>query len=138
MQTPGLSVSPSGQMMAVVDPTAKMADVCNSEWETLLGSMDNNVYDAIYGGASLPSETMPANSNSVGWSPESWDVSSINVGDFGRNPEPPQSVLSMSDESLSSGEEVAPSELGLSVGSAEFNRLHMPEAYGFDLEGFPM
>ncbi|KID68745.1 Transcriptional activator protein acu-15, partial [Metarhizium hybridum] len=138
MQTPGLSVSPSGQMMAVVDPTAKMADVCNSEWETLLGSMDNNVYDAIYGGASLPSETIPANSNSVGWSPESWDVSSINVGDFGRNPEPPQSVLSMSDESLSSGEEVAPSELGLSVGSAEFNRLHMPEAYSFDLEGFPL
>ncbi|OAA45675.1 Transcriptional activator protein acu-15 [Metarhizium rileyi] len=135
IQTPRLSVSPSSQMMGGVDPTAKMAAVGNPEWEVLLGSMDNNVYDAIYGGTSLPSEVLPANSNGASWSPDSWDMGSINIGDFGRNPEPPQSVLSISEESLSSGEEVAPSELGLSVGSAEFNKLHMTEAYGFDLEG---
>lgn len=142
MQTPGSSMSPSSQIMGSVDHSAKVPGVSNSEWEALLGSMDgglNNVYDAIYGGASLIGDsTVPGNPNSSDWSPDSWDLSSINIGDFGRNPEPPQSVLSMSDESLSSGEEVAPSELGLSVGSAEFNKLHMTEAYGFDLEGFPL
>lgn len=142
MQTPGSSVSPSNQLMGSVDAMSKMSGVSNSEWEALLGSMDgglNNVYDAIYGGASLIGETtVSANSNGAGWSPDSWDLSSISIGDFGRNPEPPQSVLSMSDESLSSSEEVAPSELGLSVGSAEFNKLQVTEAFGFDLEGFPL
>ncbi|KHN95083.1 Transcriptional activator protein acu-15 [Metarhizium album ARSEF 1941] len=136
MQASGLPASPSSQLTGSADPAAKMAVVCNSEWEALLGSMDNNVYDAIYGGASLPSEAMPANPNSAGWSPDSWDMNSTDVGDSGRNPQPPQSVLSMSDDSLSSGEEVAPSELGLSVGSAEFNELHMPAAFAFDLESF--
>jgi hypothetical protein len=49
-----------------------------------------------------------------GWSPESWDMTSLNIGDFTSGIAPPQSVLSFSEESLSSGEEMSASELGLS------------------------
>lgn len=104
---------------------AKMSGVSNSEWETLLGSLDgglNNVYDAIYGGQPLVNEnTIQAASNCGDWSPDTWDLSTFSIGDFASNPAPPQSVLSLSDESLSSGEEVAPSELGLSVGSVDYH-----------------
>jgi len=141
LRTAASSLSPSGQAMGTVSPVGKVPEVSTNEWETLLGSMDgglNNVYDAIYGGASLISDTVACNPSTASWTPDSWDLSGIHIGDFGPNPEPPRSVFSMSEESLSSGEEVAPSELGLSVGSAEFSKLHMTEAYGFDLEGFPL
>lgn len=107
----------SGQM-------AKASGITDSEWEALLGSMDgglNNVYDAIYGGSSIVNEASMAPST-ASWSPDSWDLSSFNIGELRGNPGAPQSVLSMSDESLSSGEEVTPSELGLSVGSMDYPR----------------
>ncbi|KAJ9156223.1 Fungal specific transcription factor domain-containing protein [Pleurostoma richardsiae] len=102
------------------------AGVSAAEWEALLGQMEGgqlNVYDAIYGGPALSmTESTPAASaasnfggSTAGWSPDSLDLSGFNLGDFGGNPAPPQSVLSFSDESLSSGEEISPSELGLSV-----------------------
>lgn len=115
---------------------AKMAGVSPSEWEALLGSMDggmNNVYHTIYGGSTLTSE--PSMSVKNEWSPNSWDLRSFNIGELGGNGEGPQSVLSLSDESLSSGEEVAPSELGLSVGSVDYGR----ETFSFpadNLDGF--
>ena len=118
-----------------------------SEWETLLGSLDGgslNVYDAIYGGPQISLDSNPPSAASVGpayspWSPDSWDLTNFNLGDL-NNPAPPQSVLSLSDESLSSGgEELAPSELGLSVGSLDFRNQHggMMHANGdnFVLEG---
>lgn len=123
---------------------AKMPGVSSTEWEALLGSMDgglNNVYDAIYGGSTLVSEpTMSVAAAGSEWSPDSWDLSGFSIGDFGSNPEAPQSVLSISEESLSSGEEVAPSELGLSVSSVDlYKQLHNGDAFGIDaLEGFIM
>lgn len=132
MQTPS-----SMQSMMGGDVGQKSSGLSNSEWEALLGTMDggmHNVYDAIYGGPSLPPTT---NTNS--WSPDSWDLTSFNIEELGRGNAAPQSVLSLSDESLSSGEEVAPSELGLSVGSAEYNKhLQVADGFGFDLEGFPL
>ncbi|KAL5868956.1 DNA-binding transcription factor cat8 [Pyricularia oryzae] len=90
-----------------------------AEWEALLGSMDGgqvNVYDAIYGGPGLASFTAtetPAPATSGGWSPDSWDLSGITIGgtnggEFDVSSAPvAQSVLSISDESLSSaGEEL--------------------------------
>ncbi|GJN76325.1 hypothetical protein PLICBS_010437 [Purpureocillium lilacinum] len=120
MQTPA-SVS-AEHLLLGGDATGKASGVSNSEWEALLGSMDgglNNVYDAIYGGSSLINEaSLPPNMGNQDWSPDTWDLSSFNIGDFGgANQGAPQSVPSISDESLSSGEEVAPSELGLSVGA---------------------
>ncbi|POR32622.1 Transcriptional activator protein acu-15 [Tolypocladium paradoxum] len=126
MLTLGSLPSRSHRQLADGDGVGKTSDVSPSEWEALLGSMDgglNNVYDAIYGGASLINEApMAANTACSEWSPDAWDLSSFSIGDFGSNPGAPQSVLSMSDESLSSGEEVAPSELGLSVGSVEYHK----------------
>lgn len=115
---------------------ARMAGVSPSEWEALLGSMDggmNNVYHTIYGGSTLTSE--PSISVKNEWSPNAWDLRSFNIGELGSNGEGPQSVLSLSDESLSSGEEVAPSELGLSVGSVDYGG----ETFSFpaeNLDGF--
>ena len=129
----------------------KLSGVTNAEWEAMLGSMDgglNNVYDAIYGGgAGFGNE--PATSvttNGSDWSPDSWDLSSFNIGELGSNSGAAQSVLSMSDESLSSGEEVAPSEMGLSAGgSVDYHQQMLPtscsngDSFVFDgLESYPI
>ncbi|RFU74062.1 n-terminal binuclear zn cluster-containing dna binding domain-containing [Trichoderma arundinaceum] len=102
----------------------KAPDMSGSDWEALVGSMDsgmNNVYDVIYGGTSIEA-AMTGHSTGSEWSPDSWDLSNFNIGEFGNNPAPPQSVLSMSDESLSSGEEVSPSELGLNLGTVDYGK----------------
>ncbi|KAH6604653.1 n-terminal binuclear zn cluster-containing dna binding domain-containing [Trichoderma cornu-damae] len=110
--------------MSEEQSVAKAPNMSGSDWEALVGSMDsgmNNVYDVIYGGASIEA-AMAGHSTGGEWSPDSWDLSNFNIGDFGNNPAPPQSVLSMSDESLSSGEEVSPSELGLSLGNIDYGK----------------
>ncbi|TQV94007.1 C6 transcription factor FacB [Cordyceps javanica] len=105
-------------MMTNTQFSSKVAGVSNNEWEALLGSMEggmDNMYNAIYGGATLVNE--PALTNKTGeWSPDSWDLSSLGLGDFTAS-EAPQSVLSLSDESLSSGEEVSPPAIGQLGGS---------------------
>lgn len=85
----------------------------SSDWERLLSSLDNgqtNIYDGIYGGPqvqALMTET-PVPQSSDGtfvWSPDVWAIGSDG---FGSSAQPaPQSVLSFSDESLTSGEEFA-------------------------------
>ncbi|KAL7799087.1 fungal-specific transcription factor domain-containing protein [Trichoderma ceciliae] len=118
MQNSGQSYLNNGQSVA------KGPDLSSSDWEALVGSMDggmNNVYDVIYGGASIES-AMTGHPAASEWSPDSWDLSNFNIGEFGSNPAPPQSVLSTSDESLSSGEEVSPSELGLSLGNMDYGK----------------
>ncbi|KAL7914831.1 N-terminal binuclear Zn cluster-containing/DNA binding domain-containing protein [Trichoderma velutinum] len=117
MQTNGQNFMNNGQ-------SAKTPNMTGADWEALVGSMDsgmNNVYDVIYGGASIEA-AMAGHSTGSEWSPDSWDLSNFNIGEFGNNPAPPQSVLSMSDESLSSGEEVSPSELGLSLGNIDYGK----------------
>ncbi|KAF5026184.1 hypothetical protein F66182_1748 [Fusarium sp. NRRL 66182] len=126
----------------------KMNGVSTTEWETLLGSLDggmNNVYDAIYGGQGLVNEASIAVSNCGDWPPDNWDLGGFTITDFGNNPQPPQSVLSMSDESLSSGEEVGPSELGLSVESVDYRHTVVPQQHNHErymidnrMEAFPL
>ncbi|UKZ73096.1 hypothetical protein TrVFT333_000737 [Trichoderma virens FT-333] len=118
MQNSGQGYMNNGQSVA------KAPNMSGADWEALVGSMDsgmNNVYDVIYGGASIEA-AMAGHSTGNEWSPDSWDLSNFNIGEFGNNPAPPQSVLSMSDESLSSGEEVSPSELGLSLGNIDYGK----------------
>jgi hypothetical protein len=83
------------------------SEVSSSDWERLLSSLDNgqtNIYDTIYGGPpadallDVTPLTAPADNN-VAWSPNAWNWSAYNEQN------PPQSVLSFSDESLTSGEE---------------------------------
>jgi len=74
---------------------------------------DRNLYDAIYGGgpgsAQLSTDTNRSNYGS--WSPDSWEHTSVlPIGNDFMNA---QSVLSLSEESLSSGgEEVSVTEAG--------------------------
>ncbi len=123
-------------------PTA----VTPADWEALLSSMDGgqmNVYDAIYGGPNMglstATDTTPpsaASQSGDGWSPESWDLSGFTLADLaggathggGPNsvPAPAQSVLSFSDESLSSvaGDELTPSDLAnLGIGGLDISGL---------------
>lgn len=96
-----------------------------SEWEQLLGAMDGgqtNIYDALYGGPGLSlTETPTSAATTMGeWSPESWDLSNFNIGDLTTNPGGPQSVLSLSDDSLSSGDDLTTSDVYLRMGSEDY------------------
>ncbi|KAI4863868.1 fungal-specific transcription factor domain-containing protein [Hypoxylon rubiginosum] len=96
-----------------------------SEWEALLGAMDGgqtNIYDALYGGPGLSlTETPTSAATTMGeWSPESWDLSNFNIGDLTTNPGGPQSVLSISDDSLSSGDDLTSSDVYLRMGSEDY------------------
>jgi hypothetical protein len=84
------------------------SEVSPADWERLLSSLDNgqtNIYDTIYGGppadALLDMTPMSASTDSnTTWSPNVWNWAS-----YASEAPPPQSVLSFSDESLTSGEE---------------------------------
>jgi hypothetical protein len=97
-------------------------EVSPADWERLLSSLDNgqtNIYDTIYGGppadALLDCAPLSAGAESnLTWSPNMWNWNSCN-----EQAPPPQSVLSFSDESLTSGEEFGHStgEYGSTPGS---------------------
>ena len=121
-----------------------------SEWEAILGAMDGgqtNVYDAIYGGPGISitdiGPPQPTTSYDE-WSPDSWDLSSLHVGDLGSNTTGPQSDFSLSDESLSSSEELASNDLYAGLGSEELrNSLPQSMQYPMDegrlvLDGFDL
>ncbi|ENI09441.1 hypothetical protein COCC4DRAFT_160202 [Bipolaris maydis ATCC 48331] len=84
------------------------SEVSPADWERLLSSLDNgqtNIYDTIYGGppadALLDMTPLSATTdNNTTWSPNVWNWNS-----YASEAPPPQSVLSFSDESLTSGEE---------------------------------
>jgi hypothetical protein len=96
--------------------TGIKSEVSSSDWERLLSSLDNgqtNIYDTIYGGppadALLDMAPMSATTESTAtWSPNAWNWGGYN------EQAAPQSVLSFTDESLTSGEE-------FSNNSCEFN-----------------
>lgn len=99
--------------------TCVKSEVSPGDWERLLSSLDNgqaNIYDTIYGGppadalSNCPPMSAGAETN-LTWSPNMWN--------WGRHNEQvqPQSVLSLSDESLTSGEEFGDCE-GYGTGSS--------------------
>lgn len=102
------------------NPSTKHAPVpVPTEWEVLLGSLDSgqtNLYDAIYGGPPIvldETNTQVTPSTYDEWSPESWDMSSLAVHDFSNGSSDhgvARSVLSFSDDSLSSTEDMSGSE----------------------------
>lgn len=101
----------------------KGANVSTAEWEALLGSIDSgqlNVYDAIYGGPGLAlAETTSVSSatattTTTAWSPDSWDLTGFNLGDFGSGTGSTHSVVSLSEDGLSSSDDL------VSVGSMDF------------------
>jgi hypothetical protein len=105
-------------MSFAIDPLANYAinqntgiktEVSSTDWERMLSSLDNgqtNIYDTIYGGPTadalidIAATVSTAPSSNTSWSPNAWGWNTIN-----EQQQPPQSVLSFSDESLTSGEE---------------------------------
>lgn len=130
----------------------KISNVSTADWEALVGSLDGgqlNLYDAIYGGG-LPGADMSGVSldetplSATSWSPDAWDLSHFNLDDFHDGAPTTQSVLSLSEESLSSADDLtAPSEMGLGVDSQDYHHTQplLPVATsgtshdGFNLDG---
>ncbi|KAK4104129.1 hypothetical protein N658DRAFT_420275 [Parathielavia hyrcaniae] len=106
----------------------KGSGISTAEWEALLGSIEGgqlNVYDAIYGGpglvladnntAATPISATTTNTTAPAWSPDSWDLTCFNLGDFGSGTaESSHSVVSLSEDGLSSSDDL------ISVGSLDF------------------
>lgn len=113
-------------------------DQTPTDWERLLGSLDNgqaNIYDTIYGGPQLDAlvDVPPLSAaNQLTWSPKMWNLDTNDglIVPGGGVPQAPQSVLSFSDESLTSGEEF-PDLVGVasnsSVGSETYRGIVIPE-----------
>ena len=122
-----------------------------ADWEALLGSLDSgqlNVYDAIYGGPghALAEQTQQQQSHQQqqratptsisAWSPDSWDLTGFNLGDFGSGAGSEQhSVVSLSEDGLSSGDELVGS---VGSGMEYAGGMHLPvgAGEGYGLEGF--
>lgn len=118
---------------AIGIPSLK-TDSSDTDWERLLSSLDNgqtSIYDGIYGGpaidalADVPPLPPPSDGNLV-WSPDVWAVGA----------EAPQSVLSFSDESLTSGEEFA--ELTNCASNESYRGILIPEMSPGCVDGFGM
>ncbi|KAF1962214.1 transcriptional activator protein-like protein acu-15 [Byssothecium circinans] len=110
-----LSFGPDPLANYPMHPSIGKPEVSPADWERLLSSLDNgqtNIYDTIYGGQTAdalldcPPLSAGAETN-LTWSPQTW-----NWNGYSEQAPPPQSVLSFSDESLTSGEEFANSAVG--------------------------
>ncbi|KAI0479570.1 fungal-specific transcription factor domain-containing protein [Xylaria cf. heliscus] len=152
---PSQPIPPSHQAQPSLYPPTLMnkgvsgGGISLSEWEALLGAMDGgqiNVYDAIYGGPALSLETpTSAATNYTEWTPDPWDLSGFNIGELdlstGTSAAGPQSVLSISDESLSSGDDLS-NDLYLNVKGDDYQTGLVPHRNSHDgplvLEGLDM
>lgn len=130
----------------------KGASVSTAEWEALLGSIEGghlNVYDAIYGGpglsladaANAPVSATPTTTTTEAWSPDSWDLTSFNLGDFGSaatTTGSSHSVVSLSEDGLSSSDDMVSVSSAAAAGVDFRNSLGMPVTTtdGFVLDGF--
>jgi hypothetical protein len=111
------------------------ANVTTSDWERMLSSLDNgqtNIYDGIYGGPPIEALTdvaalpPPADAQLM-WSPDVWSIGNTSV--------PPQSVLSFSDESLTSGEEF-PDLTHCTSNESSYKGILIPEMSPASMESF--
>lgn len=95
-----------------------------------------NVYDAIYGGPGIAmADTTPVSATTTttatAWSPDPFDLSNFNLGDFGHGVATAQSVLSLSEDSLSSHDDLGPSELnGIPMDGMGYRGTMMPVTSG--------
>ncbi|TGJ78797.1 hypothetical protein E0Z10_g9963 [Xylaria hypoxylon] len=140
---PSQPIPPSHQPQAPLyppNPTNKGVSgggISLGEWEALLGAMDGgqiNVYDAIYGGPALSLETpTSAAANYTEWTPDPWDLPRFNIRDLdlSANAGGPQSVLSLSDESLSSGDDLS-NDLYLTMNGEDYKSGLIPHRNSHD------
>ncbi|KAF2140568.1 uncharacterized protein K452DRAFT_327416 [Aplosporella prunicola CBS 121167] len=119
-------VDPTTVGAYTINPPAPNGKTDSNEWERLLSGIDNgttNIYDSIYGGPPMdalndvPPLSAAAEAN-LAWSPSMW------VGPTDQPP--PQSVLSFSDESLTSGSDEYACDFG-SNSSDTYRGLVIPD-----------
>lgn len=132
-QVPNLDYLPLGTSTItsaypyIATTPSKLAEVRNtSDWERLLSSLDNgqtNIYDTIYGGGTQIALSQSTND----WSPDVWAIDSTQP--------PPQSVLSFSDESLTSGEDFPELSHCNSNGETTYRGILIPEMSPCSNEG---
>lgn len=90
-----------------------------------------SLYTAIYGGAALapletPSTATPTSATAWGGQ-DPWDMSSFNLGDFVPSAPTAQSVLSLSEESISSCDDLTPGgDMGLNNGNVDYRNTLLP------------
>jgi len=105
-------------------------EVSPTDWERLLSSLDNgqtNIYDTIYGGPPVDGllDVPPLSAGAeahLAWAPGVWGLGATG------SQQPPQSVLSFSDESLTSGEDYGNCEYGNGSGEQVFHGIMIPES----------
>lgn len=100
------TAAPSSQQLYTPVQIPQKPAASPSEWEALLGQIDGgqvNLYDAIYGGPQVSLETPAASAVEGSWSPDSLDLSTFNLGEFGA----PQSLSEESLSSVSGGDEIS-------------------------------
>lgn len=130
----GGSDSANHMTFSYVNNASGKQEATTTDWERLLGSLDNgqtNIYDGIYGGPPVDalldvSPLPPAADPNMVWSPDMWTIGPEDLGSQRRSGEAPRSVLSFSDESLTSGEEFP--ELMGSVTNENFGGICIPVA----------
>ncbi|CAK7565152.1 MAG: DNA-binding transcription factor cat8 [Sporothrix epigloea] len=153
LSSPALPRHSTPQYFQNQKPTSP-SSVTSASWEALLSSIEGgnmNVYDAIYGGSNIgvsaapettPSSVTATSQSGDSWSPEPWDLVGFKLADLadlagirghggpGSDPPSAQSVLSFSDESMSSvaGDELDLSNLGLDTlnGGLPFRNSGLP------------
>jgi hypothetical protein len=119
-------------------PPASSRDgvAATEEWERIVGSIDNgqtNIYDNIYGGISVDA-LINMSLSSTGTDPSSWSPDGDVWGSV--SDVPTQSVHSLSEESLTSGEDLSSCELGLTnANDDQYRGLLMPNVMGSDMFG---
>lgn len=104
------------------------AEVSSIDWERFLSSIDNgqtNIYDTIYGGQPVDAliDVLPLSAGTeshLTWPPGVWGLGATDQ-------QPPQSVLSFSDESLTSGEEFGSCDYGSTESSERIYGIIIPE-----------
>ncbi|KAK3499827.1 transcription activator protein acu-15 [Neurospora hispaniola] len=122
------SHSQQGQMF----PQKTSTGMSTAEWEALVRSLDGgpvSLYTAIYGGPALAPLETPASatpSSATAWGQDPWDMSSFNLGDFVPGAPTAQSVLSLSEESISSCDDVPSGDMGLNNGNMDYRNTLLP------------
>lgn len=133
--------SPSSTHQALFPPPTtyppRAPDLSSTEWESVLSSIDNgqsNLWDAIYGGG--PNLSLNDDPALEGWADDTWDMKGAGIAYPVTSA---QSVLSFSEESLSSSEDLSASELGVGSGKLDYQNALLPglgDGADYLLDGF--
>ena len=118
-----------------LNPMSGKGQLNESAWERLLTNIDSghsSIYNGVYGGGS-PSEnglqrfhTEPAMATGHDWAQEVWPTGAIDLTTKGPVP---QSVLSFSEESLTSGEDLVFSASGSNNGSTGYESMNNEKSF---------